>query len=384
MRRSFLPGYQGRGLILADWRQWLETETGILTLIWYVRSAILLVLAIFYLGRGRFFPTSRTFLLLLILFFIYVIVSGALGRRNPALFADRRVKLIQTVTEIGFYLGFYGLTGDPRSGMYFLLFAPLFVAVHFLPLTWSLGVLAYTMAGLAAVEIALAPYYEGWDLLSMTVPREAFLMAMTAFLLARRRADLLVAVQEEHSPLHTAFGGFADGVYVTDREKRLIFANEVMQARHGPYTPFQSCASYLACDEGQCGLDFAPDLEESAGTGHKREAAFTDRWGRRYQAEISSTLLPAEETSGYGGAISLVRDLSEQRAFEQQLKSRAESLESERAKLLQTCYEMSQLLTGQAVLPVLMQFVVDETRKRLSPLRAGGRPPRSPGGVGRG
>ena len=49
MRRSFLPGYQGRGLTLADWQKWLQTDTGVLTLIWYVRFGILLWLSFFYL-----------------------------------------------------------------------------------------------------------------------------------------------------------------------------------------------------------------------------------------------------------------------------------------------------------------------------------------------
>jgi GAF domain-containing protein/PAS domain-containing protein len=366
MRRSFMPGYHGRGLNPAEWRQWLETDTGILTLIWYVRFGILLWLALFYLIRGRSLFSGLAFPLLLIGFFVYVVASGVLGLRNPTLFADRRIKLIQTVTEIAFYLGFYYLTGDPRSGMYFLLFAPLFVAVRFLPLTWSLGVLLFTMAGLAVVEIALSPGFAMWDMFSMTAPREMFLVAMTAFYLARRRADVLAEVSEDDSPLRTAFGSFADGVYVTDRQKRLLFVNDVLESRHGPYTPFQSCASYLTCEDRQCGIDFTGGVDDLSAKSQKREASFTDRWGHRYEVEISSSLLPAEETSGYSGAISLVRDLSEQRAFEQQLKDRAESLESERAKLLQTCYEMSQLLTGEADLPRLMQFVVDETRARLN------------------
>jgi hypothetical protein len=171
MRRSFLPGYQGRGLTLADWQQWLQTDTGVLTLIWYIRFGILLWLSLFYLLRGYSLSNGRYFLLLLIAFVVYMVVSGGLGLRNPALFAGRRIKLFQTVTEIAFYLSFYYLTGDPRSGMYFLIFAPLFVAVYFLPFTWSLGVLLFTMVGLAGVEIALSPPYAGWDMFSMAAPR---------------------------------------------------------------------------------------------------------------------------------------------------------------------------------------------------------------------
>lgn len=87
MRRSFLPGYQGRVLTLADWQQWLQTDTGVLTLIWYVRFGILLWLSFFYLLRGQTLSSGRQVLLLLIAFFVYVVVSGGLGLRNPALFA---------------------------------------------------------------------------------------------------------------------------------------------------------------------------------------------------------------------------------------------------------------------------------------------------------
>lgn len=366
MRERPTPVHQERRPRLTDWRHWLESSTGVLYLIWYVRFGMLVWLWIFYLVRGHALRNADAFLGLLIAFLIYIGVSGGLGLRNPERFAGRYVKLAQTVIEIACYLAFYYLTHDLRSGMYFLLFAPLFVAMRFLPLAWSLGVLAGTMAGLAGVGIALSTDFLAWDVLTIMIPREVFLVAMAVFYLVRQHTDVLSQVSEDDSPLRDAFGGLEDGVYVTDREKRLLFVNDSLQARHGPFTLFQTCGSYFGCAGAQCGLEFAGEEADPAGDGRRREAVFTDRAGRAYPVEISSTLLPAEEESGYSGAISLVRDVSEQRAFERRLLGRAEALESERARLLQTCYEMSRLLTGQADLRRLMQFVVDETRARLS------------------
>ncbi len=366
MRERLIPVHQERRVRLTDWRHWLESSTGLLYLIWYVRFGILIWLVVFYLVRGRELRYANAFLGLLIAFLVYIAVSGALGLRNPERFAGRHVKLLQVVIEIACYLAFFYLTHDLRSGMYFLLFPPLFVAVRFLPLAWSLGVLFGTMAGLAGVGIALTADFLAWDVLTIMIPREVFLVAMTVFYLVRQHPDIVSQVSESDSPLRNALGGLSDGVYVTDRERRLLFVNDSLQARHGPYLPFQTCASYFGCAGAQCGLDFAGEVADPAGDGRKRETVFTDQSGRAYQVEISSTLLPAEEMSGFSGAISLVRDVSAQRATERQLRGRAEELESQHARLLQTCYEMSRLLTGQVDLRRLMQFVVDETRARLS------------------
>ena len=352
----------------------LETHRGLLTLIWFLRFAALL-------GLGAYFVTNRSLYseqilsqvrIALLAFLAYVTAVGVVGVYQSEWFVLRKVKLAQVVIEIGLYSLFYYLTGDPRSEVYLLYLLPLFVAVRYLGIRWTLAVLGMASIGLYVTIRSTAASFEVPSTAQVYVYRELFMVAMTLFYALRRRPSVLEGVREEGSLLMSILRPFDDGVYVVDKERRLLFVNNVLQSRHGPYTLGQACFSYFMCKDQLCrwhpSAEHIRDLEPDD---QKGKVTFVDQDGHPYPVEISCRPLP-DETGRIVGAITFVRDVSKQQQLKQQLAEqlqrfakRVQALTSERTKWMDAYYEMGKRLAGFSDLQELMRFVVDEAKDRL-------------------
>ena len=373
-RTAFLKGRGIWARLLALAKR-AETDRGLLTLIWFLRFGALLGLGIYFVTNQISYSEYTLFQIrmALLIFFAYVVVSGAVGTFRFEWFLSQKVKLAQVVIEVGLYSFFYYLTQEPQSEVYFLYFLPLFVAVRYLSTPWALVTLGLASISLYIALHNMAASFSDHSIVQIYVYRELFVVGMTLLYALRRRHSVIADFQEEKSQLISAFKPFTDGLYVMDKEARLLFANDTLQARHGPYAPGQSCSSYFMCKEQLCA--WCPSIKnwgDPYADMQKQEGTFIDRDGHPYRVEVSCCPLPDEGGQAIG-AIVLVRDLSKQKEAERQLEEelqrierRAQALTSERTKWLETYNEMGKRLAGFGDPEELMQFVVNEAKDRLS------------------
>jgi PAS domain-containing protein len=234
---------------LLDLQKQVDTSKGLLVVIWFIRFAALLGLcAYFVVYRSNYNEQILSQIrIALLAFFVYVVAMGAVGTYRLEWFLLHWVKLTQVVIELGLYSVFYYLTQDPRSEVYFLYFLPLFVAVRYLRTVWALFVLALACLGLYVAIYFAAVSSNGYSVAEIYVYRALFMICMTLFYALRRRSSVLEDVKTESSHLISILSTLDDGVYVVDNEGKLLFANDVLQAKHGPYAVGQRCSSYFLC-----------------------------------------------------------------------------------------------------------------------------------------
>ena len=343
-----------------------ESSKGLLVMIWAIRFGALLGLsAYFVIYRDRYSPQALALTrVALFTFFAYVLAMGVAGVFRLEWFLLHWVKLGQVVIELGLYSIFYCLTQDPRSEVFFLYFLPLFVAFRYLRTAWALFVLALACLSLYGAIHFAAGLSNGYSVLEIYVYRALFMVFMTLFYAFRRRPSVLEDVKAESSHLISVLSTLDDGVFVVDNEGQLLFANDVLQARHGPCAVGQSYTSYFQCPDQLAVWCVASESEPNI-------SSFTDQDGHDYQVEISCRAI-SDEAGQVVGSIGFVQDVSRQRQVERQLgdrlrgyAQRVQDLTSERAKWLDTYTAMGKRLTGYGNIQELMSFLVDETSQRL-------------------
>jgi GAF domain-containing protein/two-component sensor histidine kinase/PAS domain-containing protein len=353
----------------------IDTDMGSLALIWFLRFGALLGLGThFVVNQTRYGEdTLSEVRIALLVFFIYVMAVGVVGAFRLEWFLLRRVKLVQVLIELGLYSWFHTLTGDPRSEIYFLYFLPLFVSVRYVGGQWALAILGAAVVGLCITLYFTAAPLGDYPRAEVYVYRALFMIGATLFYAIRRRTSPLWDAQEESSYLMSVLRPFDDGVFVVDKNGSLLFVNDVLRAKHGPYASGQTCSSYFGCRAQLCSLCPMSGSLKDLDAGERAAAGtFIDQDGHSYQVEVFGRPLP-DERGDIVGSIAFVRDISRRKELERRLGSRLEeyarrvqALTSERARWLDTFYAMGQRLSSAGDLQGLMDFVVDETKRRLN------------------
>jgi GAF domain-containing protein/PAS domain-containing protein len=352
----------------------LEFEKSMLYINWLFRIGALLLLAYYFLEYQTVYsPTGLAQIrAALFAFFIYNVITGFAGALNSELFLLKPVKFAQALIEIAFYTIFYLLTGNPASEVYLLYFLPLFIAVRYLGF-W----LALMVVGAASLGVYLALSGIAFNVGEPAIRqifwlREMFIVGLTLVFAIRHRPSLLIDVQEDDTQLAAVLKSIEDGVYVIDHAHRLLFVNDTLQSRHGPYTRGQSCSSYFLCRDDLCGW-YPPELSPFGirSEAHTQTGEFVDRDGQRYEVSVSTCPLPDEEGT-IVGAIAFVQDLDRSKKLEQHLNERVqqyakrvEALVSTKALWLETFYDLGKRLSGFDDLQALLSFLVEETKNRL-------------------
>jgi GAF domain-containing protein len=360
----------------------LEGEKGSLYFNWIVRMAALVGLVLYFVTRRVEFDPGQLQWIKLTLFayFVYNVLSGFLGTLHSEWFMHTWVKLAQFCFEILIYSSFYLLSGDPRADIYFFYFIPLFFAVHFLSPFPALAVIAFeglnlygVVLHLTGLPIAGADWLPlGGPLASIFWPRFILLLAMSLAYAIRRRTPLALELQDESTAFRNLFQSLENGVFIQDKEMRLVYVNQALQERHGPYTRGQPSSEYFRCEVRLFAFAPARGGHESEALTATSQGAFVDRNGNDYHVEVNLIALESERGQ-VQEALGIVKDLDQPRRLEKDLMKqlqrygeRVKTLLSQRTLWQETYVEMGKRLAGFDDPQELMNFVVSETRKRLN------------------
>ena len=358
--------------------QWVDTDSGLLMLIAMLRFGALLGLSLYFISPDHFpFSFLPWIQAAIVAFGIYIAICFVYTIQWPDILLRHKVKLTQSITEIGFYTLFYYLAQNPRSDIIYLYFIPLFVAFRYLSVWWALAIL-----GLASLNFTTILTFgfanipdplDSYAYAQVLAARHFLLVGLTLFYAFRRRHSVFYDVQHRDSELSTAFDAANIGVFVIDHEQRLRFVNRALRRKHGDYATGQSGRTYFQCGDdllqawakpATADLNLQPNL-------HERSRTFRDIKGQTYPADVITLPLPNGNGTAVG-AVALVADVSETARHQKWLERRLErsanrvlDLTQERARWLDTYNEMGHRLAGFVDLAELLQFVVDETRERL-------------------
>jgi GAF domain-containing protein len=361
---------------LQDIVNWFATEIGLLVLIWIFRFVALLLIELhIVLTMDEYSPETLAYInYTLLVFFVYVVFVGAVGLFNRIKFISRKVKFLQVFIEITLYSLIYSLTQDPRSEIYLVLFLPLLVGVRYLDLKQLTTIIVYALLCLAyAISHQVIPL-TSIDFLQIYLPRALFMIGMTSFYAWGRRPSFISDLQEEKSHLLSSLKSISEGMYIIDQQNRLLFVNDILQKKYGPYDQGMLVSSYFRTSLEACGLKFTPtngkDIEPSFGS---QQAKFiAQSGGAPEQVEIKFSPLP-DEYGGTIGAIGFVHNIAQQKKVEEELldklrktNRRLQTLSMEREKWLDTYATMKYKLTEPKSLDELLQFIVEATREKMN------------------
>ncbi len=358
--------------------QWLDTDQGVLLLLAALRVAALFGLTLYFTLQTEYVEKNDPITLMMLGFFAaYVISVGLLTLWWPDLLLRNNVKLAQVLAEIGFYTGFYALTGNPRSDICFLYFFPLFASTRYLAIRWRLGLLLLVSICFTLVLFWLSqniePATSRVTFLLILVARLFLLVSITLFHSFRRSHTLIDLVRQEWMHFTHAFNSSNAGFCAVDNQRQLIFVNDFLRRRHGTYGQGQKCSSYFRCT-GDDPCAWCATTRQKNGTDSviiERSQAFTDRNGREYQANVSSYTLSDVKGTPLG-AFALVTDESGHARQSKKLQDKlirstthVRGLKRERTRWFETYTELGKRLSGFSDLNELMKFVVSETNKLL-------------------
>ena len=370
-----------------EWNRYLyklskqfENDKVLLILNWSLRMLALMFLVAYFVERQETYSPSDIAMIRkgLLLFFAYQMLSGFFGIINSDWFLRKEVKLVQVLVELMFYTAFYYLTGDPRSEAFYLLFIPLFMAVRFLDPRLAILCILIACICLYGVLWGLESnsrsdfLFHGYSLGIIYWPRVIFMVGVTLSYLLRRHSSMISELREDDTEITNLLKSLEDGVFVVDLQLRLQFVNDTLQARHGSFIAGQPCQEYFRCQDILCqrnqeiGKDHNP-----LSTPVKEEGVFVDQDGDHYQVEVSLRPLP-DESGEIVGFIAIVRDLEKQKQTLKELReqlhlygNQVQSLTLQKATWQDTYAEMGRRLTRIEDRNSLLQFVVEETMKRL-------------------
>lgn len=368
--------------VILRWVRRTIGENRILYFNWLVRIAALIALVLYFIYRkSDFNPVELSQIqFALLIFFFYNIVIGFLGVLHPEWFFHNPVKLAQFCFEILLYSWFYLLTKDAHADIFFFYFAPLFFALYFLSFFQAFTIILFAgisfyfvMRILGGDQILQGNYFALDPTTSQTFwPRFILLIAMSLAYAIRRRTSLHHELQDEGTAFSGLFQSLDDGIFIIDPHKKLVYVNETLQERHGLYEIDQPASEYFRCQDYLFGLEGGKNQPiSSVYSNHITSGTFVDFEGNEYQVEIS--LIPlSEDTERAGETLGIVKDKDRPQRLERDLKiqlhrygERVKSLVSQRTLWQDTYVELGKRLTGFEDTQSLMNFVVEETRKRL-------------------
>jgi len=358
-----------------------ESERGMLFLNAILRIMALIVLAYYFLAnRSVLDPIDlQRAWRLFISFFGYNLLIGLAGMRHPDWFLQLWVKTTQAIFEISVYSLFYYLTHDPRAELYFLYFMPLFFAVHFLGFILALIVILFGTLNLYLVLHSLnflpphetAGYYDNHSLLATFGLRALIMIGMSLAYAVRRRASLIQELKWNGSQFGELFRSIEEGIFIVDRQHRILFVNPVLRKRHGRFDPNMPCEEYFQTTGYLPSWDVQTGQFQGKEGSSQFETQFIGNDGIKYGVSIA--LIPLQGDNGqFSSAIAIVRDLTRQRQLLVELDEKVQAyakeigaLNSQRALIQKTYYDLGKRLTGFEDLDTLMQVVVQEARRLL-------------------
>lgn len=358
----------------------LDTDKGTLALLTWLRGGMWCALFFYYwisfadepidAGRWRFVGGLGFFAIYALLCIWIELTASEWLLRRPALYA-------QVLADITFYTFFYALANTPRSDIYLLYLLPLFTAVRFLGIEQGVGICVVVVICFNTVLFSARVTgndLERLKLIRLLLARNFILGGFTFFMAFRRRFSVPDAVRRQDRQLRSTFDGSSAGICVVDQHQRILAINDVLRKRHGDFQSGQTCAQYFGC-AAQSGCRWCTVRSANPGGQHSLEAhahLFHDSTAQPYSASIAA--LPMLDDRGtVVGAIALVTDISAQTRQIQELEDELDEstdqvrdLTLARAKWLATYNDLGKRLAGLADQEELLQFVVKETRARLT------------------
>ena len=350
-----------------------ETERGSTALYWGMRGVALVWLT-YVLGSTS--PHVLWLGLMPTLIYAALGIAGAVFRYGR--WRRQSVRFMCAIVEVALISWCSVLSGSALSGLFVFYLLPLLAGVGVINARRLLGLLVLTELALAAVVYVLLATEGMLAMGTIYAPAAGALAIALLFATLRRRPSLLEDVSGKRPALLALFEESKDGVYVVDDQRRVVFANMTLQEYHGPLPLGATCESYLGCqiDYWDCS---SADADAPDNLVRRSTARFVDQRGTPYHVGILACQLPDE--SGFPHYTLVMVRYEEQRvallaeiigrvrAFgsdHDQLAGRYQMLVHERERLLEMCAAIGQRLVGIASLEDLMQFVVMETRRRLS------------------
>ncbi len=163
---------------------------------------------------------------------------------------------------------------------------------------------------LIPTEVAIRPVRHG--------SRPVALVASFIDLRERRQQEQRIRQQQQF--LENVLDSMTDGVYLVDKERRIIWANEAFELMIG--CPRQellgmSIATFIAPEYQALALEMRRRKERGEAQVTRYEMELVARDGRRFPVEIHSALLHGGEMEGI--AVAIVRDMTERKRWEAQL-----------------------------------------------------------------
>ena len=163
---------------------------------------------------------------------------------------------------------------------------------------------------LIPTEVAIRPVRHG--------SRPVALVA--SFLDLRERRQQEQRLRQQQKFLKNVLDSMTDGVYLVDKERRIIWANEAFERMIG--CPRQellgmSIATFIAPEYQALALEMRRRKERGEAQVTRYEMELVARDGRRFPVEIHSSLLHGGEMEGI--AVAIVRDMTERKRWEAQL-----------------------------------------------------------------
>jgi PAS domain S-box-containing protein len=123
--------------------------------------------------------------------------------------------------------------------------------------------------------------------------------------------------ESEHLRLNTAVNQAGDGILVTDRNGRIIYANPAFHAMTG-YTPGQTTGRHISFFHGR---DQESSLWHRSPDGRTWQGSMTMDSPRGTTLEIQATLAPVEDSTGRViNYVAVLRDVTQERALERKLR----------------------------------------------------------------
>lgn len=381
MNKDLLSFNHKNGLV-RRWLRLIEGDAGLLYLNGFTRIVILIALVLYFVYRRSDFGNSELWIikLALLLFFFYNIIIGFLGVLHPEWFLHTIVKITQISFEIILYSWFYLLTKDPHADIFFLYFAPLFFAVHFLNFSQALWIIVFgginlflVLCGLSNILHLRASWFELNNPLAQVFwPRLLLLLALSFAYAIRRRISIPSMLQEDDTAFSDLFQSLDDGIFIIDKQHKLVYVNEALQDRHGTFRIGEPAPEYFHCQEQLFDLKTSASINPpNIRSLYTQNGEFIDQEGATYQVEIS--LIPlSDEAEKSRELLGIVKDKDRPQKLEKDLKlqiyrygERVQSLISQRALWQETYVELGKRLSGIDDPMELMNFAVQETRKRL-------------------
>ena len=215
---------------------------------------------------------------------------------------------------------------------------------------------------------------------SILIFRILFICFIPFIYAVRRHWELLGQLFDAPPHLINALTHYIDGVFIADKDGRLLFANTELERRHGFLQPGQNQKDYFNTKDSEW---FTKIFDHLTAQEPVRiiETEIHDQYNQKYHARILNYALGRNASQV---SLTFVRDISREKLLQEQIQTRQnltewkmQSLENELVNVrrqmtdLQQGYgrlmimilDLSKRLAGPYELGELMQYLVEETQR---------------------